>query len=61
MTFTINKKDLQKAFRGKEYDYEQNANEESTITQSELDMILLKMIVNLKDEKSSYEQLQTVA
>ncbi len=61
MTFTINKKDLQKAFRGKEYDYEQNPNEESTITQSELDMILLKMIVNLKDNKSSYEQLQTVA
>ncbi len=61
MTFTINKKDLQKAFRGKEYDYEQNPNKESTITQSELDMILLKMIVNLKDEKSSYEQLQTVA
>lgn len=61
MTFTINKKDLQKAFRGKEYDYEQKPNEESTITQSELDMILLKMIVNLKDNKSSYEQLQTVA
>ncbi len=61
MTFTINKKDLQKAFRGKEYDYEQNPNKESTITQSELDMILLKMIVNLKDNKSSCEQLQTVA
>ncbi len=61
MTFTINKKDLQKAFRGKEYTYDKNSNEEITIEQSELDMILLKMIVNLKNEKSSDEQLQLVA